>query len=312
MTAHALAPLLGALARHPAKVEVLIAELVYRGLLSPEEVEFHPVSTFARNYSHDIAGVRLTEDARGERLTLYVHREGLYDQLPYFLFHQPEPYSPGRRLQERLELNEVARQQEQTARRFFLPLEQEFFHLAVGTELTERRLSAGFNNPLRRRLLLDIWPHCTRVPARTLPVLSYILPLSYHIAGDLELMTACYRAVLLVPVELRYATPRGPDTLVETELPGEQRLGLDFDLGGLPVAELPELEIHLGPLERLQANDFLPGAGGDEALNLLNECLVPYELDVRAVLHFTEPAEELRLGRGQEDDSRLALTSRLS
>ena len=245
-------------------------------------------------------------------LTFTTPREGLYDQLPHALFHAPEAHDPGRPLDDRLEGNRLAREREAEARMFFLPFEQEFYRVGVATEQTERQLLDAFRSPLYRRLLRTTWVRCTRVPRYSLPLLSYILPLAYRIAGDLPLMTACYRAVLGAEVTLEYVTVATPPTeVVDVGFQG-RRLGVDFELGGTLPAELPQLELRIGPLPRESTEEFLPGREGDELLLLLNECLVPYEVDVRPVFLFAQADESLRLGGGDVADSRLGLTSRLT
>ncbi|WP_116127003.1 hypothetical protein [Lewinella sp. IMCC34183] len=299
------------LSRHPARLECLVADLVTNGMVDLAEVEFESVSTFARNYSPDIADARIVEYPDGKALRLATHREGLYDQLPYALFHRPEPYFPGQQLKRRLEESAAARERETAARRFFHPFEQEFFRTAVKCDLAERELTDPFTSPLRQNLLLEIWPHCTRVPARSLPLLSYVLPLAHKIAGRLDLMAACYRAVLLAPVALRYvAATTGSDRAVGSPAGGDT-LGVDTCLGGVPVSDLPELEITIGPLERGRCPEFLADGPAAELLTLLNDCLVPYEVDVRTVLRFRPLGDELRLGEGTALDSRLGFTSRL-
>ncbi len=305
-------PLLDVLGRHPARLEALIADLVRRDLLSLEEVEMHPISTFARNYSFDVDKAAIKEYPDGKMLRLQTHREGLYDQLPTGIFHRPEPYYPGQKLGARLEESRAAREREEAARQFFAPIEQEFFFTAIKAELRERELTDAFSSPLRHNLLLEIWSHCAHVPARSLPLLSYVLPLSHRIAGDLELMAACYRAVLLAPVSLAYVTGERNVDLTANTIRSGDRLGVDFNLGGTPIADLPLLEVGIGPLSRNRCEEFLPGASGTELLTLLNDCLVPYEVDVMPILKFASGAATMRLVDEQGQGSRLGFTSRLT
>jgi hypothetical protein len=303
--------LLGHLATHPARLEILVAEMMADGLLKLDEIEFRAVSTFARNYSHDIATAEIIDYPEGSVLRLSTHREGLYDQLPYALFNRPEPYHPGQKLNDRIKETEAAREREAVARSFFHPFEQAFFRTAIKSELTERRLEDGFNSPLRRRLLLSLWSHCTRVPAQSLPLLSYILPLSYRIAGDLALMTVSYRAVLRLPVTMKYIPPHTDAAHPAAEVITAGRLGQDLTLGGSPKCDLPVLEISIGPLNRKESRNFLPGGAASVLLELLNDCLVPYEVDVCPVFVFHQEAEALVLGSDTAEGSRLGFTSRI-
>ena len=303
--------LLGHLATHPARLEALVAEMMTDGLLKLDEIEFRAVSTFARNYSHDIARAEIIDYTEGPVLRVFTHREGLYDQLPYALFHRPEPYHPGQKLDDRIKETEAAREREAIARSFFHPFEQAFFRTAIKSELTERRLADGFNSQLRRRLLLSLWSHCTRVPAKKLPLLSYVLPLSYRIAGDLELMSVSYRAVLLLPVTMKYVPPKAEAAHPAVDVITAGRLGQNFSLGGSPKCDLPVLEISIGPLNREESKKFLPGGTAALLLELLNDCLVPYEVNVLPIFVFHPEAELMILGTDTTEGSRLGFTSRI-
>ena len=303
-----LRPMLGHLGHHPARLETLVAELRSAGLVEADEVEFRAAGTFARNYRHDLSAAAIEDGV----LAFTTPREGLYDQLPKALFHTPEAHRPDRPLGERLEQHDRDREAEAAARAFFRPFEQEYYHVGVSTETTERRLRDAFRSPLYRNLLLTTWVRSARVPRGALPLLGYILPMAYRIAGDLPLMAACYRAVLGAEVTLAYVDVEvGEASLGPGGFAG-RRLGVDLELAGAPPVELPALEIAIGPLPRSRAEEFLPGGAGSELVGLLSDCLVPYEADVRPVLRFAEAEEGLCLSGGQESGSRLGMTSRLN
>lgn len=308
MRQNRLRPLLPHLGRHPARLEALVAELRSAGLVEADEIEFRAASTFARNSRHDLSAASLADGV----LAFETPREGLYDQLPKALFHLPEAYRLDRPLDERLERHDLDREEEAAARDFFRPFEQEYYHVGVSTELTERRLRDAFRSPLYRNLLLATWVRSARVPRGALPLLGYILPMAYRIAGDLPLMAACYRAVLAAEVTLAYVEVAADEGDYSPGGFEGRRLGVDFELAGAPPEELPALEIAVGPLPRARAEEFLPGGPGSELMGLLSDCLVPYEADVRPVLRFAEAEEGLNLSGGEVAGSRLGMTSRLN
>ena len=296
--------------RNPARMEIVLAELVDAGLLSGEELSIQAGSTFARSYRQDIADTRILEDASGEVLQVDTHREGLYDQLPYHLFHRPEPFGTTRLLKNRLAESEAARAREAAARAFFHPFEQVLNATAIKVALQEKKLTDAFHSPLYRSLLRKLWPRCTKVKTDRLPLLAYVLPLAHSISGDLALMQPCYQSLLLAPVRLTYRYGALPSDPVDPFAAGNT-LGSDLTLGGLPREELPMLEITVGPLGRNQADEFLPGEAGTAMLDLLNDCLVPYEVDVRVNLTLVAGAEDLQLAADRSPASRLGISATL-
>ncbi|PPK88779.1 type VI secretion system (T6SS) VasB/ImpH family protein [Neolewinella xylanilytica] len=299
------------LSRHPARMEFLLAELVNADMLSPEELSIRATSTFARNYRQDIAGTKVKEEPSGDLLEVRTHREGMYDQLPYHLFHRPEPYGPTQKLKSRLAESEAARAREAAARAFFFPFEQVLSATAIKVALQERNLTDAFTSPLYRNLLLKLWPGCAAVHPDRLPLLGYVLPLAHRISGDLELMALCYRSLLLAPVQLAYRRSAGPSKPGEPA-PAGTILGLDFTLDGRPEEELPGLVVTVGPLSRQRSEEFLPAGQGTAMLELLHECLVPYEVDVRLQITLQPAEESFRLADDRIPASRLGLTATLT
>ncbi|WP_116106519.1 hypothetical protein [Lewinella sp. IMCC34191] len=298
------------LSRHPARMEILLAELVDADVLTSEEMSIRAASTFARNYRQDIAASRVRETPSGDVLDVQTHREGLYDQLPYHLFHRPEPYGPTQKLTSRLAESEAARAREEAARAFFFPFEHVLNATAIQVALQERKLTDAFTSPLYRNLLLKLWPGCAAVHPERLPLLAYVLPLAHRISGDLELMEPCYRSLLLAPVKLAYRRlSSSPES--GNQAPMGTTLGLDLTLEGRPEEELPSLVITVGPLNRQRSEEFLPAGPGTAMLDLLRECLVPYEVDVRVQITLESAAESFHLAGDRVPASRLGLTATL-
>ncbi|MGB3799250.1 MAG: type VI secretion system baseplate subunit TssG [Lewinella sp.] len=297
--------------RHPARLEILLAELVEAETVSQDELSIRATSTFARNYRQDIAGTKVKEGPSGDLLEVRTHREGLYDQLPYHLFHRPEPYGPAQKLKSRLAESEAARAREEAARAFFFPFEHVLNATAIKMALQERKLTDAFHSPLYRNLLKKLWPRCAQVAVERLPLLAYVLPLAHRISGDLALMEPCYRSLLLAPVSLQYRYGADGYDTADTG-PAGTTLGLDLTLDGRPAEELPVLVITVGPLPRQRTEEFLPGGSGTAMLEVLNDCLVPYEVDVQLTISLEPGSEAFSLAGERTTASRLGLTAVLT
>ena len=309
-----LRPLLNKLSQHPAGISNLLAEMVRLNALTLDEIEIYSRSTFARAYSRDVKSARIHDYNDRTILRLESNREGYYDQLPQGLFHRPKPRDSRDKAADRVETYKATRAQEASARNYFFPFEQNSFYFDIKKELNERGLVNPTSSSLRTRMLLDIWPACLNLPNRFYPILSYILPLSYRVAGDLELMETCYLAICQAPVKMRYAMLDDNDLLNRYPSGGltiGAALGVNTVMDGQPPAELPHLEITIGPLPRKSTSEYLEGGVMQAVLTVLNDCLVPLDVSIVQHLVYEEPEELFVLSDEPEKASYLGFTSTL-
>lgn len=314
MNSEALGHIIGKLKNHPASLESLTAEMILLDFVEIKEIEVHARSTFARAYSKDIQSAKIEEVKDLKYLKLETNREGLYDQLPQGFFHRPTPAKPRDKADKRIEKLKVSRKEEQEARQFFLPFEQEGFFFTAKAEISERELTNPFSSPLRHNLLLDIWPSCANLPPAYYPVLCYILPLSYRIAGDISLMSACYSAVTKYPVSIKYVHPEEYETEKDfrnLEIESDMTLGVDMITAGEPVAELPIMEVLIGPIHRSATRQFLEGGEKRKVMDVLSDALVPLDVTVRFRLKYRDHADAFRLESQDATPSYLGHTTSL-
>lgn len=316
------------------RLEVILAELAFRGLDPLRDVLIHTWSVFERDYRSDLdlsnervvigdarsldrekRRIKFGNSPRTEEkssqpewdyddvlqqsvfLNLVTHRDGLYDYLPEGLFHQPVNKTKDRDPADRID--EIARQfdREQGARRFFQPIEQEFYHQRLLLELEERKYLLT-EETLRQNndgaLFQEFWrlpPHLLTI--RQLNNLLHLLPIAHRITGDMELMTDTFSLILGVPVELSLlppihspiftreglAIPEDETIAPESDDLGRLSLG-DFSLGGIYQDTMPALEIRIGPLSTDQFMAFAPGGRSQQVLNLLEGYFVAAETSV--------------------------------
>lgn len=317
------------------RLEVVLAELINQGLDPLKDVLIHTWSVFERDYRSDLdlederviigdarsldkekkrvkIGSATTAIAKEEKpsewdyddmmrqalfLNLVTHRDGLYDYLPEGLFHQP--VSKNRDRDSSDWSHEIAEQfeREQGARRFFQPIEQEFYHQRLFLELEERKYLLTEEN-LRQNdegeLFRDFW----RLPSglftiRQLNNLLHLLPVAHRITGDLELMADVFALILGVPVTFALLPPlsypiqdqslavKSGEAIIESEPDDLGRLCLgSFSLGGLYQDTMPAMEIRIGPLSAEQFVGFAPGGNSRQLLNLLEGYFIPAETTV--------------------------------
>lgn len=271
-----------------------------------------PVGMFARRYRRDLAAVREEEFERTgrpvKRTVLEVHREGLYDALPPHVFHTPGGEGGAQGVSGMVAAIHHQRQQEQAARLFFLPFEQELFRSRLRIEQEERRYFAHQSVRAYNQTLAQFWGiPATGLPPGPLTNLLYLLPLAHGLVGNLPLTRLCFESVLGHPVQLRVVAPlrhqlaeaAPPGSTVAQPTLGAAALGQDLVLGGEYRETLPALEISLQGLSVTELEGYLNQDWPAKVLALLCEYFVAFETDVSIRYEMAVAELEFRLGEGE-------------
>lgn len=303
MTLHDFAGQFRQAGTEDVKLEVMLAELYFSGLNPLREVLIHPAGLFARDFRRDVGRVavghanildaeappdpRVLDSDWQDFLNIEVHRDGLYDYLPEGLFHQATT-QPRDQRETFAELDEQSRRRA-AARRFFQPIEQEYYLQRLLLELEERKFDVSEDN-LRQNPQADVLRQFWGLPPNLLSVrqlnnLLHLLPIAHRIVTNPDLAKQCFELILGVPVQLRTIPPlvfaielTPGDVPVADEL---SRAGLgDFALDGLYQDTMPAIEIRIGPLNNAQMTDFLANGRSRAILNLLIKYFLPAESEV--------------------------------
>ncbi len=260
------------------KAEVVIAEIQEKSKLSSEDFVIANKSTFSRPYRRDIISVDnlLNED----KITFNLSRNGIYDTLPEGLFHGPKGnQDAGAYISSR----KVLKQEEQDARAFFAPFENEFFYQKLNVENRERETLDNFYN-LNDDFLVDFWQIDREIPEDYILKLIKLLPFSHEISGNFELTRLCLQEILSEEVLFKRK--------YENELNNEdknkkvkRRNG--FQLGVNSVLETkksmvksPMLEVIIGPISEKKINNYLKKDGVLKFINTFYDYFVPMEIEV--------------------------------
>ncbi len=180
------------------KAEALCAELIDNGL-SFEKLIYSPSGAFKKSFRADIdlpSGKYLEADT----VDITVNRDGLYDRLPEGLFHQTRGNSKTAQLSEMVSEYRRFRDEERHARKFFQPLEQEFFRYSVMVEQEERNLTRQTLSANLEQLFYQFWEIGADLPAAPASVLVRIMPWLSRIKGDMHLTAKALALMLGKPV----------------------------------------------------------------------------------------------------------------
>ncbi len=259
------------------KAEVVVAEVEENSNLNITDLSIRNSSSFRRSFRRDIIKVEPITSFE-PTLKLLLSRNGLYDRLPEGLFHK---VIPDAHIQSGTELSKVLKKEEEEARSFFDPLENEFFYQKLQIEKNERVLLDDFYG-LKDQFLLDFWKLDRDIPEEYLLKLVRLLPNCSKISGDIELARMCLERMLDIEVEFEvvYEEKRIDKNLKE-DVTDNNMVGVNMVLQGEQIGVLqPKLDVTIGPLSLERAQFFQNNSGMLKFLETYYCYFVPMELEV--------------------------------
>ncbi len=251
-----------------------------------------PRGSFHRSYQEDILAVA-PPVGRTDTLRIDVAREGLYDMLPEGVFHESPPGGAGIDTEAAVREVEQNRQEEQEARRFFLPVEQEFYRQKIALEHQEQ---AFFQAPRPGTLSGEFLRRLWGIPAELTPQQQqgflFLVPHLHRLAGRLPEVARCFALLLPVPVQLtqEYEDPMVLEDDFLAPL-GEAVLGHDAVLGDTLDDPWPYWRLTLGPIPGEQLLLFLEGGALHRLIGWLAGYLLPAGIDYHTTLE-VQPDEQ--------------------
>ena len=202
----------------------------------------------SRVRSQDVLGIQ-TEDLPNtskERVVLHLARNGIYHQLPEFLFHPISLSTPSMTNSEVVVAMRANRKKEEEAIRFFQPFDTEFFK--DGVNMFKRSLNL-FDDPCGNRILQNVATLFSLQTSSLKMGEKYRLMLFLCNARKYKENLPALEVVLHAVFRMRVALQYRPHHISESPYKslGECRLGTDSGLSGTFTSELEDVEakIHL-------------------------------------------------------------------
>jgi type VI secretion system protein ImpH len=264
------------------KAEIQLATELKEGL-PINEVIIQSLGVFRRTAAKDIEQITTIQSEKGnnEKIVMQLNRNGLYDLLPEGLFHQPSNRKAFKSTKETLEEIDDQRAKEASARKFFLPLEQEFFLSRLMIELEERKYFVSLGNISFNHIFRHFWGLFPELTAQQATNLMYLLPLAHAIAGNIEKTSACFESILGEPVSIQFGDALVIKANNATPATTKQvRLGDDFIMGDSYTELMRAAYITIGPISNSSLVDYLSGGKREKLLQLLLNNFVPFEWDL--------------------------------
>jgi len=261
------------------KAEVLLASLVQDNQIN--HLMVHRKGQSKRSYRRDILDVS-TIDYQIDSLQyilIELSRDGIYDMLPEAFFHAPRNENPGRSSSDMIADHKRLQKEENNAREFFHPFENEFFVSSMKIDQQEKQFLTDINSPKSFEFLYQFWELDKSYPPHLIAKLIWLLPLTSSIVGDIELTAKCLEFVIAETVTTSRAFfKEKEESNVYTYL-GQSSLGLDSVVGNEFTSYSIDIEFTIGPIVNTTLYDYIHNGGYQRFIELFFEHFLPIEVE---------------------------------
>jgi hypothetical protein len=292
-----------------AKLESQLLLALEAGL-SANDFFIAPNGLFYRPYSKDVLHAEITEDARRKNiLQLNITRSGIYDQLPEGLFFQPAgERSFMRNATDMAEDYKRNKKNEQAIRRFFMPIENDFFWQRIQLEKEECGLLEGLQSGILNDYFTKFWEIDPAIPKFLVIQLVLLLPYAHRITGDLEITAKCLQKLLNEEVRITEKLSPRTNADQDSELDNFQ-LGINSMCGNNFYEPYAVLECSIGPLQTSSVIAYIEGGERDAFLKTFYHFFIPAEAEVITNIEVANEKKQMHLKTADTEEPVLGYSS---
>jgi type VI secretion system protein ImpH len=286
------------------KAEVMAAEMIEQGV-DADRILMLMLGAMKRPFSKDVAMIEeeLSDYDHKEYYLVKTPREGIYDMLPEGLFHHPTMHDSGKTEKEIIKNMKLRQEEEQRARKFFLPFETTINYLRMQMSLFENRLDKRSHYEELVNIFAGQWEIFDYLDARQANIFLHLIPIIHDVRDDHRAVETIMEMMLMLPVEIRLERQRPfrPAEPILSKL-GQQQLGVDMTTGNEVYDEgVQEIRITVGPMPKEQLSNFIHDGKKSKVFQCLCDYLLPVHIDLVTTFQLDEKDKCTRLGRELED-----------
>lgn len=240
------------------KAEVIAASLIQKGIPA-QQIIIQPKGSAQRSYRKDVSAfyTQLSDYDNTEYLYIETHRDGFYDALPENIFHQPTRGRTEKNKYEVIDEIRKHRAEEKAARKFFLPLEQEYTSIKTFLHLLEDDFEKNSDNSRLIEIFSEHWPILKKLDTYHASIFLRIIPLIHSIRNDFELASKSISLILGIPVEITLHKPGKINASSFLFDLGGCILGMDSTVGSDVMDGEYNLKVNIGPLQKEEVHHFI-------------------------------------------------------
>lgn len=293
------------------RAEVIVSDLLAGGI-HEDDILIRFTGQLERPRSRDVANVRITKHHHKDRdqLEITLNRDSIYDMLPEGLFHQPSAKDQSISVPAMVEEYHRHRQEEEEARQFFAPFENELFLQRTFTESEEfQQLFQIQQSLLSDAVLTELGIDPELPPVFTTKLLS-IIPYIFQIAGNISKTEQLFSLSLGNPVTIKTDRFSGPEKSDCNSFLGYTTLGADSTVGNIMMSGYHLFRLTVGPVSKKEFSEYKDGEWKAEALQTLINFIIPVEWEMTTEIEIKkEEAKSFILNDEERTDARLGHTT---
>jgi type VI secretion system protein ImpH len=191
--------------------------------------------------------------------------------------------------EELIKLMRQRKEEEQNARKFFIPFEAAINHLRMQVAIYENRLDKRTHHDELVHVFTDHWDIFQYLDTKQADLFLHLIPILHEIRDNHPVVENIMQIMLQLPVQivLQSQMPIRPAVPLLSSL-GDSTLGVNLTTGNERYDEgVEEIVIKIGPVTIEEFQQFTPEGRKHKILELLCDYLLPVHVDIvtEIVLH---------------------------
>ncbi len=238
---------------------------------------------FKRRFSKDITEIKESLQKEG-MLDVNLSRRSFYNIFPERFFHST--YASTSFVPTMVADYNSRVVEEEHARKFFKPLETEFFLQRVAVEKQEDHTFKSMGGPELVHFLMDLWNIDRNIPKRMAAKILKTMPFIYKIAGDLPLL----KVILENIIEEQLTITHDFASLSANTSDDPWQLGVNMATAGGGKTFLPKYVFTIANIRKPEEiQEYLPGGKIESVVRFFLEHTLPVECDFEINFTVTKP-----------------------
>ncbi len=293
------------------RAEVIVSDLL-AGKLRPQDLVVRFNGQQKRAKSQDIANVHVIHKRHAHsQLEISLNRDSIYDTLPEGIFHQPSVSKQNGSVTSMVDEYRRQKEEEEEARKFFAPFENELFFQKSLIESEEfDQLFQIQQSRLEDAVLqkLDIDPD---LPRSFTSRLLRMLPYSSKVAGDIVRTEQIFSLLLNNDVTIKGDQFHSFESSNHQSQLGDTTLGADTIAGNKVIPDHFLKEVVVGPLSKQELLLYKNNGWKKNALQTIINFFIPVEWEVSLQFSIRKNEAKSFFLNEEQSDARLGYTTTL-
>ncbi len=241
---------------------------------------------FKRRFSKDITEIRESLE-KENTLDVHLSRRGFYNIFPERFFHST--YASTSFVPTMVADYKSRVLEEAHARKFFKPLETEFFLQRVAVEKQEDHTFKSMGSPELVHFLMDLWNIDRNIPKRMAAKILKTMPFIYKIAGDLPLLKVILENIIEEQLHITHEFAS-----LSTNTPEEPwQLGVNMATAGGLKTFLPKYIVTITDIRKPEEiQEYLPSGKIESVVRFFLEHTLPMECDFEINFTVSKPKRD--------------------